>query len=123
MDYTARKQENNRLRGHLLMTDELRQQLPAIYSQDDLGDEAVAQVKYFTPDSGWTWYASEFDGDDSFFGLVFGVEVEFGYFSLSELEIARGSLGLPVERDLYYKPTTFAEIKRQHSQDARISRA
>jgi hypothetical protein len=35
-------------------------------------------VKYFTPDSNWTWYASEFDGEDTFFGPVAGFEVELG---------------------------------------------
>ena len=47
---------------------------------------AQALVKFFTPDSSWTWYASEFNGDDIFFGFVIGFEPEFGYFSLSELE-------------------------------------
>ena len=71
---------------------------------------AIALVKYFTPDSSWTWYASEFDGEDLFFGLVDGFETELGYFSLSELKQARGSLGLPIERDLYYQPKTLKEL-------------
>jgi hypothetical protein len=33
-------------------------------SGEELGLDAHAQVKFFTPDSGWTWYASEFDGND-----------------------------------------------------------
>jgi hypothetical protein len=73
-------------------------------SQDGKGLDAMAYVKFFTPDANWTWYASEFDGQDIFFGLVDGFEQELGYFSLRELQGIRGKLGLPVERDLYFRP-------------------
>jgi hypothetical protein len=73
--------------------------------------DAQAQVKYFTPDSNWTWYASEFDGEDIFFGLVNGFELEFGYFSLKELEEARGPMGLPIERDERFEPKTLRELQ------------
>ena len=98
-----------------LLTKELRQQLPKLYANEESGMEALALVKFFAPDSGWTWYASEFDGQDTFFGLVIGHEVELGYFSLSELESIRGKLGLPVERDLYFKPTTFNAIEAYYT--------
>ena len=68
-------------------------------------------VKFFTPDSYWTWYATEFDGTDTFFGLVDGQEQELGYFSLKELEDARGPLGLPIERDLHFDPTPLSEVR------------
>ena len=58
--------------------------------------------------------ASEFDGEDIFFGLVIGMEMELGYFSLSELESVRGSLGLPIERDLYFKPKTLQELREHY---------
>lgn len=103
--------------AHQLMTDEIRQQLPKLYSNEKLGLDALAPVKYFTPDSRWTWYASEFDGDDLFFGLVIGYEIELGYFSLSELQEVRGSLGLRVERDLYYEPKTLNELQAQHRKE------
>ena len=70
----------------------------------------MALVKFFTPDSSWTWYATEFDGDDTFFGLVDGHEEELGYFSLRELQSVRGPLGLPIERDLYWQPRPLREI-------------
>ena len=94
-----------------LMSGEVRAVLPALYSQEQKGLEAVAPVKYFIPDAGWTWYATEFDGEDLFFGLVSGYEVELGYFSLTELESVRGGLGLPMERDLYYQPKSLKEIQ------------
>lgn len=94
-----------------LMPGELRAVLPPLYSQEAKGLEASAPVKYFTPDADWSWYATEFDGEDLMFGLVSGYEVELGYFSLSELESVRGGLGLPIERDLYYQPRTLKEIQ------------
>ena len=96
----------------MLLTKANRKQLPALYAQEKLGNEAIAYVKFFTPDSNWTWYATEFDGNDTFFGLVDGFEVELGYFSLSELESARGPWGMKIERDRYWSPKTLGEIKR-----------
>jgi hypothetical protein len=93
-----------------LLTQENRKQLPLLYSQENKGGDAIARVKFFTPDSSWTWYATEFDGEDTFFGLVDGLEMELGYFSLSELQQATGPLGLHIERDLYWKPKTLQEI-------------
>ena len=52
--------------------------------------------------------------DYIFFGLVSGFEVELGYFSLKELEEARGPRGLPIERDLYFQPKTLKELKELH---------
>jgi hypothetical protein len=104
----------DRERGHKLLDEETKGRLPPLYSGEDLGLEAVAQVKFFTPDSGWSWFASEFDGEDLFFGLVVGQEIELGYWSLSELREARGPLGLLVERDLYFEPTSLKELKAQH---------
>lgn len=97
-----------------LLTDEIRARLPKLYSGEKLGMKALAQVKFFTPDSNWTWYASEFDGEDVFFGLVDGYEIELGYFSLSELQGGRGTLGLPIERDRHFTPKTLAELKATH---------
>ena len=76
--------------------------------------QALAQVKFFTPDSSWTWYASEFDGKDIFFGLVIGHYKEYGTFSLSELQSVRGALGLPVERDLHFEPTPLGVLFEQY---------
>jgi len=48
--------------------------------------------------------------DFHFFGLVDGLEKELGYVALSELQGVRGPLGLPIERDLWWKPKTLEEI-------------
>ena len=93
-----------------LLTQEVKTKLPPLYSQEDKGGKAIAHVKFFTPDSNWTWWATEFDGEDTFFGLVEGHEKELGYFSLAELQSVKGGLGLPIERDLYWQPKTLEEI-------------
>lgn len=90
-----------------LMTKEIERELEKnpLYSHDGEKEKKVI-VKYFTPDSNWTWYVTEGskreDGDWEFFGLVEGFETEWGYFTLSELESAKGPLGLGIERDLYF---------------------
>jgi hypothetical protein len=78
-------------------------------------EEEMVLVKFFTPDANWTWYAVSASqdpdtGDVQFFGLVDGLEVELGYFWLSELEAVRGKLGLPVERDLYWTPEPLMKL-------------
>lgn len=99
-----------------LLPDDLRAQLPELYANEEQVLDAPAVVKFFTPDAGWTWYASEFDGEDIFFGLVAGLEVELGYFSLAELKAVRGPWGLPIERDRHFEPQSLREIKEWHDQ-------
>lgn len=95
-----------------LLTDDLKRTLPPLYGQEKVKDPTV-HLKLFTPDSSWTWFvteAGEEDGDVIFFGYVIGQEREWGYFSLRELEAARGPLGLKIERDLYFTPRPFSQI-------------
>ena len=117
-----------------LLTKEIKQRIPKLYTQDGKGEEAVIHVKFFTPDANWTWYATEASAflndeegteiplseltdahdveDIRFFGLVHGFEKELGYFSLNELSRARGPLGLPIERDRYFGTHTIGEVQR-----------
>ena len=105
-----RKKEVDKI-GQILLPDDVRARLPKLYANEALGMAAPAVVKFFTPDASWTWYASEFDGEDLFFGLVIGHVAEFGYFSLSELEDVRGPLGVPVERALNFTPVSLEELR------------
>jgi hypothetical protein len=96
-----------------LLTDELRAQLPALYAQEKEKDQMI-YAKFFTPWTSWTWYVTEGsqEGDDFlFFGYVIGMEKEWGYFSLNEMESVRGPGGLTIERDLYFTPKHRSEIK------------
>ena len=97
-----------------LLTKKIRAKLPPLgATQEQDLKETIAWVKFFTPDGGWTWYAAEFDGHDIFWGLVFGIEKEFGTFSLTELQSLRGALGLPVERDRFYSPQSLEELNEK----------
>ncbi len=95
----------------MLLTKELRRKLPPLYANDEKKPEDVQViVKFFDPTGSWTWYATEFDGKDSFFGYVRGFDNELGYFSLSELESIKGRFGLGIERDRHFRKHTLKEV-------------
>lgn len=85
--------------------------IPVLYETETQRDDAVAWVRLFTPDSSWAWYITEWDRNDLCFGLVDGMYLELGYFALSELREARGPLGLPIERDLHFVPTSLGLVR------------
>ena len=98
--------------AHTLVPEEIAGKLPPLYSQEEQGENAIAVVKFFTPWTSWTWYASEYDPERRLcFGVVVGHEREYGYFSLDELEAIRGPGGLRIERDLYWKPKPLRECR------------
>ena len=76
-----------------LLPVELRKTLPPLYSQESC-PTPIVHVKLFTPDSSFTWYVTEGaeqeDGDWLLFGLVIGLEEEWGYSLLSEIAGAHG---------------------------------
>lgn len=96
----------------MLLTKENRKALPALYATEEVPlDETVAHVKFFGGGR-WTWYACEFDGEDTFFGYVLsglGEDCdEWCYFSLSELAAMRFQpFQLPIERDRHFHPAAF----------------
>ena len=95
-----------------LLTDELRARLPALYAQE-AETEPIVYAKFFLPGTGWTWYVTEGsqqEGDYLFFGFVVGLESEFGYFLLSELENVRTPPGLTVERDLAFREGKLTDV-------------
>jgi hypothetical protein len=93
-----------------LLTKAIRETLPPLYSTERETDP-TARVKFFDPCSAWSWYATEFDGENTFFGLVIGHERELGYFSLRELQSYRGRFGLGIERDLYFEPCPISALR------------
>lgn len=112
----AEHQQDERLaraeaaQAHTLMPPEIAAQMPALYSQEEHGETALARVKLFTPWTNWTWFASEYDPEQRLcFGVVVGHEREYGYFSLAELEDIRGPGGLQIERDLHWTPKPLKE--------------
>lgn len=107
------KEKHEHKRGHLLLPDDIRASIPTLYKQAKLGDEAIAYVR-FTSHHGWSWFVTEFDGQDKMYGLVRGHELEWGFFSLSELtnvwEERWG--GQPaVQRVLNFTPMTITQAR------------
>ena len=100
-----------------LLTKDIKKILPKLYSQEEVSDP-ICSLKFFTPDSSWTWFILEGeqqeDGDWLLFGKVVSnlcPEGELGYVLLSQLKAIRGSLNLPVERDLWWDETPLSQCK------------
>ena len=94
----------------MLLTKEHRTQLLAngrAMAQADISETVKPVVKLFMPDGGATWLLAWLEPDDPDVGfcladLGFGCP-EMGSVSMSEIASLRGALGLPVERDRYFK--------------------
>lgn len=72
-----------------LMTDEMIERVPELYAQEDvaLADKQVHAAYIIPFRSNWTWYMTEYDRESKdAFGLVLGIEPEWGYFNLDELK-------------------------------------
>ena len=100
-----------------LLTKEIIKKLPKLYSQENIKDP-ICNLKFFTPDSSFTWYVIEGekqeDGDWLFFCKTIShmcPEGELGYITLRELESVRGPLGLKIERDTFFNKTPLSMCK------------
>ena len=101
-------------RNHKMMTEELKKQLPPLYSQEEVEDPEIL-AHYFNPYGRGDWFGIEFGADDRFFGYCCIHCCELGYFSLQELEetyVNIEGVKLPLERDLYWKPKMLSEVKK-----------
>jgi Protein of unknown function (DUF2958) len=108
-----------------LLTEELKQQLPPLYSQENVKDPMVI-CKFFHPLSSLTWYAIEGSPVDEngyydtekekvdflFFGWIHSDQSELVYFSLNEMEAINVG-GLGIERDLHFTPKPLSAVKRE----------
>lgn len=89
-----------------LLTKQILNLLPPLYSQEDESDPMV-YARFFNPYGAGTWLAIEYDGKNTFFGwaeITPGMG-ELGNFTLSELQ----SIG--AERDKFFKPTPLSRAK------------
>lgn len=96
-----------------LLPKEMICNIPDIYETEKLSDP-LCHIKLFAPDSNWTWYIIELSKEDEriCYGYVEGFEKELGYFDLDEIKSIKGSLGLPVERDISFKPIPLSRVKK-----------
>ncbi|HFZ7440522.1 TPA: helicase-related protein [Streptococcus pyogenes] len=92
-----------------LMTYEMLERVPELYAQEDvaLADKEVHAAYIIPFRSNWTWYMTEYDRESGdAFGLVLGIEPEWGYFNLEELK------ELNAQRLILEDfPKTFRELK------------
>jgi len=96
-----------------LLTKELLKKLPPIGHSIKTKEEPQAIVKWFTPDSNWTWYVAEYNPENGMcWGLVDGFEKEFGYFTIDEIQKLKGPLKLPIERDMWFEKCNLNSLVR-----------
>lgn len=92
-----------------LMTYEMLERVPELYAQEDVAlvDKEVHAAYIIPFRSNWTWYMTEYDRESGdAFGLVLGIEPEWGYFNLEELK------ELNAQRLILEDfPKTFRELK------------
>ena len=100
--------------AYTYVPEDLRSTIPKLYATESESDPKV-WLKLFTPDANWSWYVIEWDGEDLCFGFVVGHDQELGYFSLADIGKARGGLGLPVERDLYFTACPLSAGRQRHA--------
>ena len=72
---------------------------------------AVAYARLYLPGSTRAWYPSAFDGHDLFFGLVVEAEIDFDYFSLTDLHHLHNAEGRGVQLDHRYTPRPLGELQ------------
>lgn len=96
------------------------EKIPKLYSTDGIKDKKI-YMKFFL--GGWTWYVAEFDGTDTFFGLVvspMNPNGKWGYFSLKELMSVKQGY-VQVDRDLYevtvYSPKKLSQLRGKSKWD------
>jgi hypothetical protein len=82
--------------------------LPALYSQDGKGEDAIAQVHFFSC-GGYDFWATEFDpATGELFGVARIHEREFGYVTVQEF-VSMAKAMFPIERDLHWTPKPLKE--------------
>lgn len=95
-----------------LMPKSIERNIPPLYAteQQKLGDKIV-HAKLFTPWSNWTWYVIEYNPKERLcWGLVEGLETEWGFFSLDEIEEVEGPVGVKIERDIHFSSNTVRQL-------------
>lgn len=110
---------NETLRGkrrHKLMTKEIAGKLPKLGETDKPGTDPMVHLKLFSSFGRYTFYVTEFDGEDTLFGYCLspaGADLdELGYASFAELEQATVLGGVPaIERDCYWDAKPLSECE------------
>ena len=83
-----------------------------LYSQEHHSDPVI-HCKLFHAYGSGTWYLTEYDGEDTAFGYVAGLQAdEWGYVCISELEALHIGGSIPrIECDLHFDPICFSKLR------------
>jgi hypothetical protein len=96
-----------------LLTKEIQEKATKQYDKGSDMEQMVV-AKYFG--GSWTWYLMNLDPEDNDYawGIVDGHAVEMGSWQMSELQKVKiKPFGLPIERDLYFKPMKAKDVWEQ----------
>ena len=94
-----------------LLTKPLIRKFPPLESTDGENPKNIKiPCKFFLPGTVWTWWPFEYDGIDTFFGLVHGETEELGYFTLDQLRQRKGPMGTRVERDKFFSSCKLSDL-------------
>jgi len=113
------KRDCHKARAVRLLPYAVRENLPILGSQQSLGGQAKALTRWYTPDGSRSWYITEGSArrdregraaDYLLFGLVTGPGQQLDYFWLSDFSDGCGPRGMPVKRDLRWRPKILEEI-------------
>ena len=95
-----------------LFTKAIKNKLIANHNNQDGTKTFKSVLKLFNPTGIGTWYLSELDPETNIaFGLCDLGNQELGYVSIDELQSFKGRMGLGIERDRFFKPTSFEELQ------------
>tara|TARA_B100000287_G_C20600456_1_gene767847 strand:+ start:274 stop:585 length:312 start_codon:yes stop_codon:yes gene_type:complete len=96
-----------------LLTKEIIKKTPKLYSTENIKpDEKMITAKFFNPLGHEKWFLMELSEDnDIAYGLCVVFEKELGIFSINELKEIKLPFGLKIERDLYFQPCKYKDLK------------
>mgnify|MGYP000843733511 FL=1 len=104
----------------VLITDEMLERVPKLYEQESisLADKEVHAAYIIPFRSNWTWYMTEYDREsDDAFGLVLGLEPEWGYFNLEELKELNAQRLILEDFPKTFRELKDTELKKQMSEE------
>ena len=103
-----------------LMTEEMLERVPKLYEQESisLADKEVHAAYIIPFRSNWTWYMTEYDRESGdAFGLVLGIEPEWGYFNLEELKELNAQRLILEDFPKTFREFKDTELKKQMSEE------
>ena len=103
-----------------LINDEILEKVPRLGETEEIsvGDKAVHAAYIIPFKSNWTWYLTEYDPEtEDAFGLVIGMEPEWGYFNLRELREVGAERLILEDFPKTFKELRDSELKKQLSEE------